>query len=114
MDTEDPIAPLPEQPRASDDEPASRRVEGPVPRQRNPFRPARPAPLAPPKPAAHPLTIRELQRVLVERLGFTLAENTLQRWCSRGKIEAFRLGTAWRIPPGEVERIIDMAKNGLG
>ena len=64
------------------------------------------------QPAARPLTIGQLQRVLQMRLGFTVSENTLERWCRQCKIQAYRLGTAWRIPRDEVERIVKSAQNG--
>jgi excisionase family DNA binding protein len=75
-----------------------------------------PAPAAPAKvqtrTATPPVTIGQLQRILQMRLGFTVSLNTLERWCREDKIRACRLGTAWRIPRDEVERIIHLAELG--
>ena len=68
--------------------------------------------LARSRPVARPVTIGQLQRILEMRLGFTVSENTLERWCRNCKIRAYRLGTAWRIPRDEVERIVKSAQNG--
>lgn len=64
------------------------------------------------RPVERPVTIGQLQRILEMRLGFTVSQNTLERWCRECKIRAYRLGTAWRIPRGEVERILQSAQAG--
>lgn len=64
------------------------------------------------RPVARPVTIGQLQRILEMRLGFTVSENTLERWCRQCKIQAYRLGAAWRIPRDEVERILKEAQEG--
>ena len=65
-----------------------------------------------PQPVTPPLTIAQLQGVLDLRLGFTVSLNTLERWCRHYKIRACRLGTTWRIPLDEMERIVQLAKLG--
>jgi hypothetical protein len=65
-----------------------------------------------PQRVERPLTIGQLQRVLEMRLGFTVSQNALTRWCRTCKIRAVRLGSEWRIPRETVEEIIKAAKNG--
>ena len=64
------------------------------------------------RPVERPVTIGQLQRILDMRLGFTVSENTLERWCRECKIHAYRLGAAWRIPRDEVDRILQSAQAG--
>src|SRR5512141_1296025 len=72
----------------------------------------RPAKPSASQPVERPLTIGQVQRVFERRLGFTVAANTLERWCRQGKIYAVRLGPEWRIPRETVEEIIKIALAG--
>jgi hypothetical protein len=65
-----------------------------------------------PQPVERPLTIGQVQRMLEMRLGFTVSQNALARWCRQCKIRAVRLGYEWRIPREVVEEIIKMAQLG--
>jgi excisionase family DNA binding protein len=64
------------------------------------------------RPVERPVTIGQLQRILQLRLGFTVSQNTLERWCRECRIRAYRLGAAWRIPRDEIERILRSAELG--
>lgn len=42
-------------------------------------------------------------REAADRLGFH--RNTLVKWCKTGKIKATKIGTVWKIPEEEIERV---------
>ncbi|MEJ2558562.1 MAG: helix-turn-helix domain-containing protein [Anaerolineae bacterium] len=46
------------------------------------------------------LTIREVAEY------FKLSPTTIWRWCSEGRLPAFKVGRSWRIHRSEVEKII--------
>jgi excisionase family DNA binding protein len=46
------------------------------------------------------LTVREVAEYL------KLSRTTVWRWCSQGKLQAFKVGRGWRIHRSEVERIV--------
>lgn len=55
-----------------------------------------------PDELAHPpiLTVAEVARYL------RVSETTVWRWCSSGKLPAFRIGRSWRVRREELSQII--------
>lgn len=47
------------------------------------------------------LTIQEVARY------FKLSPTTIWRWCTAGKLPAFRVGRGWRVHRSEVEMIVE-------
>jgi excisionase family DNA binding protein len=47
------------------------------------------------------LTIREVAEY------FKLSPTTIWRWCSEGRLPAFKVGRSWRIHRSEVEKIVE-------
>jgi len=46
------------------------------------------------------LTVQEVAAYL------KLSRTTVWRWCSEGKLQAFKVGRGWRIHRAEVERLV--------
>lgn len=53
-----------------------------------------------PTPLPEVLTVAEVARYL------RVCETTVWRWCSRGKLPAFRIGRSWRVRRGDLELMI--------
>jgi excisionase family DNA binding protein len=53
------------------------------------------------------LTIREVAEY------FKLSPTTVWRWCTKGKMEAFRVGRSWRVHRSEVEKIVGQSLAGM-
>jgi excisionase family DNA binding protein len=53
------------------------------------------------------LTIREVAEY------FKLSPTTVWRWCTKGKMAAFRVGRSWRVHRSEVEKIIGQSSAGM-
>lgn len=58
----------------------------------------------PARHSARDLTPSEFAGELSERLCERIPERTVQDWCERGALNAYRLGGRWRIPAKELER----------